>query len=166
MVVAGTAWHWVDPDAGAAKAAAVLRPQGRLAPFHHLFQLPRPVAEAFGAAYRRVLPDSPVDLPGYLLEPAVDAYQPVFTRTADGIRRAGAFGEPEQWRYDWDRTYARDEWVEQLPTFGGLTGLSSTQLAQLQEATAAAVDALGGHLTVAYSTVAVTAVRRPAPPDS
>ena len=28
-VVAGQAWHWIDPDAGAAKAAEVLRPGGR-----------------------------------------------------------------------------------------------------------------------------------------
>src|ERR1700678_4236538 len=30
-VVAGQAWHWVDPVAGAAQAARVLRPGGRLA---------------------------------------------------------------------------------------------------------------------------------------
>ncbi|MCW2935319.1 MAG: hypothetical protein JWM19_6281 [Actinomycetia bacterium] len=29
--VAAQAWHWVDPVAGAAKAAVVLRPGGRLA---------------------------------------------------------------------------------------------------------------------------------------
>src|SRR6202453_3786163 len=46
-VVAGTAWHWVDPVAGAAKAAQVLRPGGRLAPFHHVFQAPPEVMEAF-----------------------------------------------------------------------------------------------------------------------
>lgn len=159
-VVAGTAWHWVDPDAGAAKAAEVLRPHGQLAPLHHLYQLPRPVAEAFGAAYRRVLPDSPVDLPGYLLQPAVVAYQPVFTRIAEGMRRSEAFEEPAQWRYDWSRTYTRDAWVEQLSAFGGLTGLSATQLAELEEATGAAIDAMGGDITVSYSTIAVTATRR------
>ena len=31
-VVAGTAWHWVDPVAGAVKAAQVLWPGGRLRP--------------------------------------------------------------------------------------------------------------------------------------
>ncbi len=30
-VVAGTAWHWVDPAAGATKAGLVLRPGGLLA---------------------------------------------------------------------------------------------------------------------------------------
>lgn len=39
-VVAGTAWHWVDPVAGAAKAAQVLRSGGLLAVFGHAFQLP------------------------------------------------------------------------------------------------------------------------------
>jgi len=45
-VVAGQAWHWIDPVAGAAKAALVLRPGGRLALFWHVFQLPPDVAQA------------------------------------------------------------------------------------------------------------------------
>ena len=159
LVVAGTAWHWVDPEVGAVKAAEVLRPDGRLAPFHNLFQLPRPVAQALGEAYERVLPDSPVDLPAYLLKPAVDAYQPVFTKIAEGIRHAGVFSEPEQWRVDWELTYTADEWVEQLPTLGALTSLPLQQVMQVQAATAAAIDALGGSVTVSYSTIAVTAVR-------
>src|SRR5215216_3551484 len=32
-VIAGQTWHWIDPVAGAAKAAQVLRPGGRLALF-------------------------------------------------------------------------------------------------------------------------------------
>ena len=59
-VVAGQAWHWVDPVAGAAKAAEVLRPGGRLAVFWNVFQPPPDLAEAFAAVYRRVLPDSPI----------------------------------------------------------------------------------------------------------
>src|ERR1700733_9233101 len=46
-VVAGTAWHWVDPAAGAAKAARILRPGGRLAPFHHVFPPAPEVTKAF-----------------------------------------------------------------------------------------------------------------------
>src|SRR5690349_259040 len=37
-VVAGQAWHWVDPVAGATKAARVLRPGGLLAVFAHVFE--------------------------------------------------------------------------------------------------------------------------------
>src|SRR4051794_2410725 len=61
-VVAGTAWHWVDPVAGAAKAARVLRPGGRLAPFHHVFESPPEVTEAFAEAYRRGGAGSPLDV--------------------------------------------------------------------------------------------------------
>jgi SAM-dependent methyltransferase len=59
-VIAGTAWHWVDSVVGAAKAAHVLRPGGRLAPFHHVFQLPPALADASVSVYQRILPDSPV----------------------------------------------------------------------------------------------------------
>jgi SAM-dependent methyltransferase len=38
-VIAGQAWHWVDPVAGAAKAAEVLRPGGRLAVFWNAFKV-------------------------------------------------------------------------------------------------------------------------------
>nr|WP_221378823.1 class I SAM-dependent methyltransferase [Actinoplanes polyasparticus] len=57
-VVAGQTWHWVDPVAGAAKAASVLRPGGRLALFWNAGQ-PSPAATAaFADIYERLLPGS------------------------------------------------------------------------------------------------------------
>lgn len=158
LVVAGTAWHWVDPVAGPAKAAQVLRPGGRLAPFHHVPQLPEEVVDALAGAHRRVAPDSPLDL-GRLKGPALDAARPLFAATADGIRRTGGFDEPEQWDFAWERSYTREEWLDQLPTLGALTRLPADALAEVLDAVGAAVDALGGRITVAYSTVAVTATR-------
>ncbi|MFJ1832170.1 class I SAM-dependent methyltransferase, partial [Streptomyces sp. NPDC088178] len=35
-LIAAQSWHWVDPVAGAVKAAQVLRPNGRLAIFGHV----------------------------------------------------------------------------------------------------------------------------------
>ncbi|MFE6974252.1 class I SAM-dependent methyltransferase [Streptomyces sp. NPDC057682] len=157
-VVAGTAWHWVDPVAGAVKAGQVLRPGGLLAPFHHVPQLPAEVAGALAEAHRRVAPDSPVDL-GRLKGSALDASQPLFTRIADGIRRSGLFGAPEQWHVAWERTYTREEWLDQLPTFGALTGLPPDGLREVLDAVGAVVDARGGQVTVPYTTVAVTALR-------
>ena len=52
--IAGQAWHWVDPVAGAAKAAQVLRPGGRLALFWNSFRPPADVNEAFAEVYQRV----------------------------------------------------------------------------------------------------------------
>ncbi len=156
-VIAGTAWHWVNPVAGAAKAAQVLRPGGLLAPFHHVFQYPPEVLDALAAAYRQVAPDSPVNLQP--LRQALDAYQALFAKIADGIRQAGAFSEPEQWQFGWGRTYTRDEWLDQLPTHGRLNLLPPDKLATVLEGVGAAIDAMGGSLTMSYTTVAVTASR-------
>src|SRR5579875_814962 len=58
-VIAGMTWHWVNPVAGAAKAAEVLRPGGLLAVFWNIARPPSHLAEAFSGVYRRVLPDTP-----------------------------------------------------------------------------------------------------------
>ncbi|HXT43787.1 MAG TPA: class I SAM-dependent methyltransferase [Pseudonocardiaceae bacterium] len=156
-VIAGTAWHWVDPVAGAAKAAQVLRPGGRLAPFHRVFQLPAPVTAAFIEVYRRILPDSPFDPEA--LRHARDTVQPLLAEAANGMRAVGGFTEPEQWRFDWQRSYTREEWLDQLPTLGTLTQLSADKLAEVLDGVGTAVDAIGGSFTMQYTTVAVTAVR-------
>ena len=158
-VIAGTAWHWVDPVAGAAKAAQVLRPGGRLAPFHHVFQSPPEVMEALAKVYRRVVPDSPFNLSSQLTRSALDAYQPLFAKIADGIREVGGFSDPEQWRFDWEQSYTRDAWLDQMPTHGALTQLPPDKLAEVLEGVGAAIDAMGGSFTMHYTTVAVTAAR-------
>lgn len=156
-VVAGQAWHWVDPVAGAAKAAQVLRPGGRLAVFWHVFEPPPDVAEAFAAVYQRVMPDSPFNLQS--TRQTRDAYQALFTKATDGIRELGGFSDPEQWRFDWEQSYTRDEWLDQLPTTGALTQLPSDKLAEVLDGVGAAIDAMGGSFTMRYATVAVTAAR-------
>jgi SAM-dependent methyltransferase len=155
--IAGTAWHWVDPVAGAVKAAQVLRDRGLLAPFHHVFQTPPEILDAQILSYREVAPDSPVNLEP--LRHALDAYQPLFDKMATGIRQSGTFSEPEQWQFSWERTYTRDEWLDQLPSHGQLFVMAPGKLARLLEGVGAAIDAMGGNFTMPYTTVAVTAVR-------
>ncbi len=155
-VVSGQAWHWIDAVAGAAKAAQVLRPGGRLAVFWNVFQAPPDLAEGFSAAYRRVMPGL---LANMWARPALDGYSVIFTRAADGIREVGGFGDPEQWRFQWEWSYTREDWLDQLPTFGGHTQLPSAQLEELLAGVGAAIDAVGGSFTMHYTTVAVTAAR-------
>jgi SAM-dependent methyltransferase len=153
-VISGQAWHWVDPVVGAAKAADLLRPGGRLAVFWNVFQPPPDLAEAFAAVYRQVLPGSPffrVAVPG------MDAYSALFDRAVDGVREAGAFGEPERWEFDWERSYTKDEWLEQVPTFGGHGTLPPGKLDELLAGTGAAIDAVGGGFTMGYTAVVATA---------
>ncbi len=156
-VVAGQAWHWVAPEAGAAKAAAVLRPGGPLAVFAHVFEPPPAVAEAFAEVFRRVVPESPfAGQPG---GDAVAAYRAGFERFAESFRQTGAFAEPAHWRFDWERTYTRAEWLDLLPTTGGLTRLPAAAQAEILTAVGAAIDDLGGAFTKTFTTLAVVAVR-------
>lgn len=157
-VVAGQAWHWVDPVAGAAKAAQVLRPRGRIALFWHVFQPPSEVTDALVEVCRRVLPESPVDLAA-MPRQALDGYQKLFATAADGLRTVGGFSDPEQWRFDWTRAYDRDEWLDLLPTQGIFTQLPPDKLEAVLEGVGGAIDTLGGSVTMTYTTVAVTALR-------
>jgi SAM-dependent methyltransferase len=157
-VIAGQAWHWVDPVAGAAKAARALRPAGRIALFWNVFQPPPDVAGAFGKVYSRVVPNLPIVFTR--ATSSLDGYAPMFAKAADGIHETGEFGEPEQWRFEWERVYTRDEWLDQVPTFGGYSQLPPDKQAELLTGIGAALDTAGGRFTMRYTTAVVTAARR------
>ncbi len=157
-VVAGQAWHWVDPVAGAAKTAQVLRPHGRWAVFSHIFEPPEPVSTALAEAVERAVPDLPV---GFRARPggAQAGYRAVFGKVVDAMRETGAFGEPEDWRFEWERPYTRDEWLDLLPTTGVLTRVSPAALAEVRAAVGAAIDEQGGGFTMHFVTAGLSAVR-------
>jgi SAM-dependent methyltransferase len=152
-VVAGQTWHWVDPVAGAAEAAQILRPGGRLALFWNVFEPSPELAEAFAVVYRRVLPDLPFSP---WAKPALDVYEALFEKAADGIKQ---IGDPERWRFDWEAVHSRDEWLDQLPTHGGHSHIPPDQLAAIVAGIGDAIDAAGGSFAMRYATVVITAAR-------
>ncbi|MGW4065167.1 class I SAM-dependent methyltransferase [Amycolatopsis sp. NPDC004747] len=153
-VVSGQAWHWVDPATGPAKAARVLRPGGLLAVFAHVFQPPAEVAKAFAEAYTRLQPDAPF---AGETRSAEQMYDVMFTGFADAIAKEDALGAPARWRFEWEQSYTRREWLDFLLTTGGLTSLPPETLEQLLSEVGAAIDALGGSFLLAHSTLAVVA---------
>ncbi len=155
-IIAGMTWHWVDPIAGAAKAAALLRRGGRLALFWNVQQPPSELAGAFADVYRRVLPGTP--FAGTPRDP-VAAYGRLLDAAAAGIEATGEFREPERWRIDWERSYSKDEWLEQLPTFGGHSEFPQATLKGLLSGIGAAIDKAGGSFTMRYAALTLTATR-------
>ncbi len=155
-VVAGQTWHWVDAETGTAKAAEVLRPQGRLAVFWNAGDAPPELAEAFAAVYRRLLPDLPMLA---TVRSAVDGYGRFLQTAEEAIRKTPGFGQPEQRRYPWEQRYTRDDWVDQLPTSGFFGQIPRDTAAALVASIGDAVDAVGGTFTMRYTTVLVTAKR-------
>lgn len=159
LVIAGQTWHWVDPTLGAAKAAELLRPTGRLALFWNVMSLPPDFADACAAVYRRVAPAFPFFRDGSAASGGPSSYAPLLDRASAGITRTGLFSVPERWQFDWERTYTRDEWLDTVPTFGGHGQLPSETLDALLEGIGGVVDASGGTVTVEYAAMVVTATR-------
>src|SRR5260370_23110933 len=88
-------------------------PAGRLAVVWNSFRPPVDVDEAFAEVWHRVF-GSPFSLAA-LADP--EAYSAMCTKAADGMRQAGAFGDPEEWRFDWDRpTPTTSGWRWFLPS--------------------------------------------------
>jgi len=155
MVVAGQAWHWIDPVAGARTAGRALGPGGRLAVFWNSFRPPPGLGEAMTAVVKRVLPDTPLrnGLPG------PDGYARLADRALGGMREAGVFQDLDTWFFDWERPYTRDEWLDAVPTFGGNNQLPAAQRDELLAGVGAAIDDIGGRFTMGYTTVVATALK-------
>lgn len=161
-VVAGQTWHWVEPVAGAAKAASLLRPGGLLALFWNADLPPADLTAAFGEVYRRVAPDSLVARRwvGVRSTLTLDSISGLAHGPVEAVRHAGAFSAPEEWRFDWERRYTKDEWLDQVPSTGDHSKLPRPQLDELLAGIGEAIDAVGGEFVMPYTTVAVAAVRR------
>ncbi len=155
-VTAGQSWHWINPAIATTKAAEVLRPGGLLALLAHVFDPPGPVAEATAAALKRLVPDSPFT--GLPPRSPLQMYQAMFDGFSDAIGGSGSFATPQLWRFDWERSYTRDQWLDVLPTTGAFTRLAPDMLDELLSAVATAIDSIGGQFTMTYTTLTLAAI--------
>ncbi|GAA2509240.1 class I SAM-dependent methyltransferase [Winogradskya humida] len=151
LVTAAQSWHWIDPVAGAAKAARALRPGGRFAAFWNAADPAPDLAGAFAEVYTRVVPGLPTIPAGMS---AADGYALMLDKAATGLTTA--FTEPDRWRFTWERTYTRDEYLDLIPTQGTATLLPAATLKDLLDGLGAAIDKAGGAFTVTYTALVIT----------
>jgi SAM-dependent methyltransferase len=157
-VVSGQTWHWIDPDAGAATAARVLRPGGRLALFWNAGDPPPEVAAGFAEVYREVQPGLPFTP---CTTTAVDGFARILTTAGDPLRRTGRFDEPQQWRATWTAEISREQWLDQVPTAGGHSRIPADRLRALLAGLGEVIDDHGGSFLMTYTTIMINATRNP-----
>lgn len=160
VTVAGQAWHWVEPAAGAVTLARALRPGGRAVMFWNVYEPEEKMRGAFADAWARAdtgAPFNPWTAPAGTM---VEGYLKMCDKAAGGMAQTGEFGPPEKWQRAWTpRPYTLDEWLDAVPTMGGMNRVPAERLRRLLDGLGEAIDAAGGSLTMNYTTVAVAATR-------
>jgi SAM-dependent methyltransferase len=154
LAISGQAWHWIDPVAGAQKAAAVLKATGMLGLFWNFGTPPAAVAGLLNPIYAR-------------LAPGLEAYsvllggQDARAETAvAGIAASERFAAAQTSMYAWSRTHETAEWLQILETHSDHQALPADQRERLLAEIGEAVDSLGGSFEMPYEAILVTARRR------
>jgi SAM-dependent methyltransferase len=153
LVMSGQAWHWVQPEAGSAKAAAVLHPGGHLGVFWNRGHHDPDIAVALDALYARVAPS--VALPSEDLRPA----SPAPDERVTVLEKDGRFTAVETEEFPWETTYDRDGWLDFLFTHSDHSTLPDAVRAALRDAVGDVIDRGGGSLVYHWSTLLLTATR-------
>lgn len=151
VVTAGQSWHWVDPATGPYKAAAVLRPGGRLSAFWNVGHPPEALLDAFAAAYAR-------EAPGTDRHMALLGRQR-YEAQADGMRGCRLLNDPETETFTWYRAYTREAWLDQLPTHSDHAVLPPGRLRAVLAAIGEVIDRAGGSFTMRFDSFLLSAER-------
>jgi SAM-dependent methyltransferase len=158
-VISAQAWHWLDLPVATAKAAAVLRPGGRLCLIWNAGSPSDDLADALEDVYGTVLPSGVHTVfRGYAANRSTDVRSGLDGELA-ALAAAPDFGAPAERWFPWTRTYERDQWLEQLLSRSDHTALDPAVRDVLFEAIGAAIDDVGGSFVMNFETVLITAIR-------
>jgi SAM-dependent methyltransferase len=148
VVLAATAFHWIDPAVRVTKAAAALRPGGALATVttEHVAGGDESFFAEAQACYERWDPETPPG--GAPLRPATE-----IPSSSEELDRSHRFGPATFRRYEWERSYTTESYIEVLLTYSGHRSLEPTAQASLLDCIAHLIDTRhGGRITKRYLT--------------
>jgi SAM-dependent methyltransferase len=154
LVISAQAWHWVEPRAGAARAASVLAPGGRFGAFWNLGDPPREIREALAPVYADIAPE----IENYAAGPARDNSR--VGGAAAGLAVCEAFEPARETWFAWTRRYDSAGWVDFLATHSDHQTLPPERRERLLAAVGEAIETLGGSFEMRYETVLVSASLR------
>jgi SAM-dependent methyltransferase len=151
LLIAGQAWHWVDPHLGAHRAADVLRPGGCIGLFWNQAFPDHDVGQAMDAVYARVAPA--------LGEHSVligrrDGW--LYESIAGAVKGTGRFSDVALGLFEHDVVYSTDDWLSLAATHSDHRTLPPAELQPLLNTLRAAIDGAGGEVPVRYETTLVT----------
>ncbi|HEY3737259.1 MAG TPA: class I SAM-dependent methyltransferase [Jatrophihabitans sp.] len=149
LITCAQAWHWIEPEAGLAKAVSVLRQRGTLVPFWNYAELDLNVQEAMREVYARLEPS----LLQSVTFAGVQGRRLDITDWSTDPRLAAV----ELRTYPWERRYDTTEWLELIQTHSDHLQLEPAHRAEVVHAVGAAIDELGGDVAAHYTTYAVFA---------
>ena len=156
LVMAATAFHWVDPAVRWHKAAEALTPGGSVAVFGstHVAGGDEPFFHEVQACYERFMPGTP---PGLRLTPADELADGMAVEAA----ATGLFEPPVCRRYRWEIAYDTAAYLDVLGTYSGHRALDPESRRGLLECVANLIDGrYGGRVCKAYLTLLMVARRR------
>jgi SAM-dependent methyltransferase len=147
MVLAATAFHWIDPAVRVAKAADALRSGGALATIttHHVAGGDEAFFAEVQACYLRWDPEtqSGLRLPTATQVPS----------SSDELDRSGRFGPAVFRRYEWELSYSTASYLETLLTYSGHRALDPASQAGLLDCVARLIETrYGGQIAKRYLT--------------
>ena len=151
LLVAGQAWHWVDPQLGAAKAAQVLRPGGCIGLFWNQSHPEPPVRDAILRAYARCAPElgERSVLVGHR-DPSI------YEAIADAVRDTDRFAAVSIDCFTHEAVFPTATWLELTVTHSDHRTLPPDQLDALLTVLRSEIDRSGGQVPVHYETSLVS----------
>ncbi|MFL1379703.1 MULTISPECIES: class I SAM-dependent methyltransferase [unclassified Nocardiopsis] len=149
VVVAVTAFHWIDPAVRMTKTADALRSGGTLAVVatQHVAGGSEEFFVEVQGCYERF---DPATVPGMRPPTAADIDT---SDHADEVARSGRFGPVTVRRYEWDLAYTTTEYLDVLRTYSGHRALPPQARDGLLDCIAALIDRrYNGRITKRYLT--------------